>query len=231
MKQSLLGAFALLGICSLHEGLHAQTMEVSWASYSPAIRSLASAETRSAITSVTANFTGNRVNFNWQGEGNGGGFVMERSTDGIRFEPVGKTKAASEGLTAVQYSYSDKLHRQLVAKTDLYYRIGYPSSQGLVYTKPMLVSTQRKGVVDYAVVFPRPEDNDIQVALGLRENSFLSVRITDNQGNLVLDRKMKLMQGDQQLTLTGTHMMAPGAYWLEVIGNGQPALQMQLVKE
>lgn len=231
MKQLFPGAFVFINVLFLHQGLQAQTMDVSWASYAPAVSNIALPESRNTIHRISASFTGNRVTLNWQNDGPEASFVIERSTDGVHFEALGKTVATSADHPSAPFVYSDKLRRQLVAKTDLFYRLGYPSSAGMVYTRPILVSTQRKGAVDYAVVFPRPEDNDIQIIAGLRENSYVSVRITDNQGNLVLDRRMKFLQGDRQLSLAGTHMMAPGDYWLDISANGQPALRMQLVKE
>lgn len=231
MKQSFPGAFLLFSILFLHQGLQAQTMDVSWASYAPAPGTIDIPESRNIINNVSASFTGNRVTLNWQSEEAPASFVIERSTDGVHFETLGKAGARRSDLPATPFIFADKLRRQLVAKTDLFYRLGYPSEAGMVYTRPILVSTQRKGTVDYAVVFPRPEDNDIQIMLGLRESSFLAVRITDNQGGLVLDRKVKFQQGIQQLALAGTHMMAPGAYWLEITANSQPAVRLQLVKE
>lgn len=231
MKQSFPCTFVLFSVLFFHQGLQAQTMDVSWASYAPAATTRYLPESRNSINNVSASFTGNKVTLNWQSEGSAASFVIERSIDGVHFETLGKADASRTDLPATPFMYADKLRRRLVAKTDLFYRLGYSSETGMVYTRPILVSTQRKGAVDYAVVFPRPEDNDIQIMLGLRENSFLAVRITDNQGTLVLDRKVKFQQGNQQLALTGTHMMAPGAYWLEITTNSQPAVRLQLVKE
>ena len=79
-------------------------------------------------------------------------------------------------------------------------------------------------------VTPDPLANDILVNVQLNENSYVVMKVSDEQGNLLLKEGQKAANGANIYTLEGTHNLHPGLYTLEVTVNSKERMIMKLSK-
>jgi len=79
-------------------------------------------------------------------------------------------------------------------------------------------------------VTPDPLANDILVNVQLHENSYVLMKVSDEQGNMVLREGQKALNGANTYTLTGTHSLRPGLYTLEITVNSREKMTMRLAK-
>jgi len=115
---------------------------------------------------------------------------------------------------------------------DIFYRVGtLTDNNEYLYTKPLMVRMNPTGNVDFITVLPNPIDNNINMIVGVKENSYVVARITNEKGQEIMNRKGKIPAGRQEFDLAGTNRLAPGTYWLEVMVNRKSALTMKLLKD
>ncbi len=79
-------------------------------------------------------------------------------------------------------------------------------------------------------VTPDPLANDILVNVQLNEDSYVMMKVSDEQGNLILKEGQKAENGPNTFTLEGTHELHPGLYTLEVTVNSKERMIMKLLK-
>ncbi len=183
----------------------------------------------SGIKTISAVFVKNKVNIDWAASTETGrNYVVQRSMDGEHFESLNGSAASEAG----HFSYTDHLPAKAMKLRDVYYRIGWRSSEaGFSYTKPMLIRVARNGSVDCVSVFPDPEKNDIHFQLELAEESYMIAELTNDAGKQIMTKKGKLGAGKQVLGLTGTSLLEKGVYWLEIRVNSKEAMKVRLIKE
>jgi zinc metalloprotease ZmpB len=138
-------------------------------------------------------------------------FTLERSADGIRFEPIAQIKGAGESRIERQYSYTD---RQPINGIN-YYRLQQSDFDGRTsYSQVVSVRFDAKSPL---ALYPNPVSQDLTVAHSLEAGE---VSIFDANGLLV--RKVFF---DDNEAKSGTRInietLPTGTYWIQVIGDGQ----------
>ncbi|MBZ5858107.1 hypothetical protein [Flavihumibacter profundi] len=236
MKQLLMSASSMMLSFISAYSLHAQNMEVKWARYTEDIPVNTSSSTpafSTGIKSISASFTHNRVNLEWTTAGLPvTGYIVERSLDGEHFESIGSGSAAGYMPSSFKYSFTDKPGNKAIYQRDIFYRLGNRNEYNEIqYTKPILVRVNNRGNIDYITVMPNPQGNDISLVVALKEGGYLAAKISDDQGNEIMNKKGKVNSGQQQLTLTGTHKLEAGIYWLDLAVDSKPALKLRLIKD
>jgi hypothetical protein len=94
----------------------------------------------------------------------------------------------------------------------------------------LIVRTYETKSVAAVTVTPDPTVNDIQVNVQLKENSFVVMKVTDNNGSEVMKKTAHGALGANNYNLEGTSRLQPGMYLLEVIINSNERLTMKLAK-
>ena len=79
-------------------------------------------------------------------------------------------------------------------------------------------------------VTPDPQANDILVNVQLNESAYIVMKVTDENGNLILKEGKKADNGTNIYTLEGTHDLHRGMYTLEVTVNSRERMTMKLAK-
>lgn len=151
-------------------------------------------------------------------------YQVEKSRDGENFTPV--------QTSGIQLAAENEF-----AWTDLYpkmincYRLRMTDVDGTTtYSKTLIVTTFASGDAQMVGATPDMSRNDIQVSLHMRESALVSMNITDEQGNMVIDQKEKVGTGFSERAVKGTHDLAPGVYFLKVVVNGADRMLVRLVK-
>lgn len=159
-------------------------------------------------------------------------FIIERSMDGENFEVIGSDATAISDAAKKSFSFIDKPGMKAFKASNIFYRVGSLSENNeYLYTKPLMVSLNHTGNVDFITVLPNISDNNINLTVGVKENSYIVARIINVQGHEILNQKGKVHSGGQEFTLIGTNCLSPGTYWLEVMLNGKTALNLKLLKD
>ena len=230
MKRYVIVVLCLALLMSFASKSNAQQASVNMETFSfPEDAAFNYGPANSGIQRISAVFVKNKVNIDWAASTEANrSYVVQRSMDGEHFEDLDGSTASEAG----HFSYSDHLPAKAMRLRDVYYRIGWRSSEaGFSYTKPMLVRVTRNGSVNCVSVFPDPEKNDIHFQLELAEESYMVAALTNDAGKEVMTKKGKLGAGKQVLGLTGTSQLEKGIYWLEIRVNSKEAMKVRLIKE
>ncbi len=149
---------------------------------------------------------------------------VEKSRDGENFKPVGTPGMETD--IEHEYTWTDLSPRMVNC-----YRLKMTDGDGNTsYSKTLIVTTFPSGDAQMVGATPDVSRNDIQVSLHMRGSAFVSMNITDEQGNMVIDQKEKAGAGFSERTVKGSHDLKPGVYFLKVVVNGADRMLVRLVK-
>jgi hypothetical protein len=156
-------------------------------------------------------------------------FEIERSMDGFHYEKLAEIKGNESH--AENYSYRDRLHPYVARGADLYYRLKQVEENGHVsYSKVLIARIYHSRSIQALSVTPDPVVNDLLVNVQLKENSFIMMKVKDQDGNELLKEGVSADNGPHTYTLEGTSNLKPGTYMLEVIVNSRESMVMKLLK-
>ena len=151
-------------------------------------------------------------------------YQVEKSRDGENFTPVQTSGIQDEGQN--EFAWTD-----LYPKMINCYRLRMTDGQGTTsYSKTLIVTSFPSGDAQMVGATPDMSRNDIQVSLHMRESALVSMNVTDEQGNMVIDQKEKVGTGFSERAIKGTHDLQPGVYFLKVVVNGTDRMLVRLVK-
>jgi hypothetical protein len=97
-------------------------------------------------------------------------------------------------------------------------------------TKVLILRLFRTSSVKMISVTPNPVLNDINVQLQLKQNAYVVMKVTGNDGVEVTRRSTRGNEGINVFSLDGTSRLKPGVYMLEVIINSNERMAIKLVK-
>ncbi|MEM6725399.1 MAG: T9SS type A sorting domain-containing protein [Bacteroidota bacterium] len=152
------------------------------------------------------------------------GFDIQRSTNGIDFEPIGWMYALG-GLSGSNYEFidTDVRYNQIY-----YYRLKMvDEDESFEYSK-IETAQISKEVLNGLSVFPNPTFGESTIELSTSEASNASLFIYDLQGKLVYNDNLQLDNGINQLRLNVNHL-PPGNYEV-IVQTQQEVLQQKLIK-
>ena len=174
------------------------------------------------------------VNLNWStsSETNSDRFVIERSTDGQSWIEAGTVLAAGNSTIQHHYQFNDHVGKNTALKQDLYYRLRQYDKDGKsAVSRIMIVRVYNTRSVKTVSVTPNPARSDIQVMLQLSDASMTSLKIMNPAGQIVLNKTVKLQEGNHKVIMERSSSLQPGMYILEVVINGRERMIVKLVKE
>lgn len=158
-------------------------------------------------------------------------FEIERSLDGQKYEIIGTVNnspvVSADGL----FSFRDHFRVSAALNNDFYYRLKQVEANGnIIYSKVLIARMFNTRSLASLSVTPDPLANDILVNVQLREDSYVVMKVTDEQGNLLIKEGQKATNGANTYTLEGTHNLHKGLYTLEVTVNSKERMVMKLSK-
>jgi len=152
-------------------------------------------------------------------------FGVERSTDGQRFEPIGRVSAVNTS-GAHDYQFRDVAVEGLAGT--LYYRLKQVDIDGKFrYTQVLPLSFIRNS--DPLLFYPNPASGQATLYVTLLRPEQIQVHFMDNTGRVIKQSGYKLPAGASLLpfNLGG---LSPGLYYVEVKGPGIEK-QIKLIKQ
>jgi hypothetical protein len=187
---------------------------------------------RGNLSAFNAAYGKNYFELNWNTvAGNFDRFEIERSLDGQKFETIGTVESKTAAASETRFSFRDHFRTTIAMNNDFYYRLKQIDANGnSVYSKVLIARMFNTRTLASLSVTPDPLANDILVNVQLNENSYVMMKVTDANGNLVLKEGQKAENGANTYTLEGTHNLHPGLYTLEVTVNSKERMTMKLAK-
>ncbi|MEP6749229.1 MAG: T9SS type A sorting domain-containing protein [Bacteroidota bacterium] len=165
----------------------------------------------------------NTVHLNWQtaSETNTAYFVVEKSTDGINFQPIGKVLASGKSELN-NYTFTDNNMTAVMS----YYRLRITDKYKPVSLSPVRVVTQlRKGSSDI-LVYPNPARSQVQIILPGVAGEQSEVLLYNQGGQLV----KTIAAGNQQAISLNTEAFAKGVYYIKLAKGNQVLFTTKMVK-
>lgn len=151
-------------------------------------------------------------------------FIVERSTDGVTFLPLGKVAAATAGATRNNYQYSDAQPQ----KGTNYYRIKQVDQDGAAsYSKT--VQVEFDGTTVSWTIYPNPVVNEMH--LRIKETmSNVTIRITDINGRTVFTQSLALLTAGQDQVIPA-NTFAKGIYMVSLQSSAGTQTQQIVVNK
>ena len=139
-------------------------------------------------------------------------FEVERSTDGIHFDPIHRNSEDINGAGERAFTITD--YNLPSASSIFYYRIKQCDKDGRCrYTEVRTVKTSRDSRI--MRVFPQPVSDKINIVYNSLNAGEANLSITDINGQLVYKETRNLIKGVQTLELN-TNKFSNGIYMLTV---------------
>jgi hypothetical protein len=163
----------------------------------------------------------NLLSWNTASEKDNGYFEVERSADQKQYRAVGRVKGAGNSSYARSYSFNDKLEQP--ASADMYYRIRQIDVNGKSsYSK--VVTIRPAFSADKDVIIPNPFENSAVAYVSNTSNaSVLHITVTDITGKVVIQRSVRLSEGNNEIGIDEFSALKGGLYFTQVqIDDQQP---------
>ena len=184
-----------------------------------------------SLSAFHANYGRNYFELNWNTvAGSFDHFEIERSFDGIKYETIGSVKQ-SDGRESGLFSFRDHFRTMTGLDNDFFYRLKEVELNGnIIYSKVLIARMFNTRSLASLSVTPDPLANDILVNVQLNQESYVVMKVSDEQGNLLIKEGQKAVNGAHTYTLEGTRNLHPGLYTLEVTVNSKERMVMKLAK-
>jgi hypothetical protein len=148
-------------------------------------------------------------------ENNNDYFTLERSTDGVTFDEVGRVDGAGNSTQLIRYSFNDMNPAEGVN----YYRLKQTDFNGLYTYSSIIELSFHRGNMSVNNVRPNPTSGEVNFDFASPEETEIHFIITDVTGRVVADEYRKVKAG---ITSIDTLIADEGAgvYSLKVIETG-----------
>jgi Secretion system C-terminal sorting domain len=153
-----------------------------------------------------------KVNLNWETESEISThfFNVEKSTNGVDFETIGKVNAAGNSSSTKQYSFVDEKPNYLN-----HYRLKQVDVSGKIsYSKILFVRVQQANPIS---IVENPVKNKLQLQLALETATIKSVVLYD-----IMGRQIKSFKGNKGAQTIDLSSIARGKYLIQlIVSDGQ----------
>ncbi|MEP6616288.1 MAG: T9SS type A sorting domain-containing protein [Ginsengibacter sp.] len=156
----------------------------------------------------------NNLTWNTTQEFNSSHFIIERSTDGRNFAPIGKVNAAGNSSLNKHYTFTD----QSPVKGINYYRLQLVDFDNTSKYTPVR-RVRNIAVLDLSI-YPNPVSSLSKLAINSEMAGIGILTIMDASGQQVLNRHISLITGDNIIPLN-FNQLSHGIYILKVMINDE----------
>jgi hypothetical protein len=145
-------------------------------------------------------------------EVNGIYFVVERSSNGTDFEPIGRIDGASNGSSANR-SYTDT---HPVPDGPGYYRLQISDASGAVSYSNIVMIAVVPGR-SFVEVAPNPFRDAISVKVDLAEGGKISLRLLDSKGMVLKQLQVEGGKGSNTIQVQGLGSLPVSVYFVQIV--------------
>ncbi|MFM7187783.1 MAG: T9SS type A sorting domain-containing protein [Armatimonadota bacterium] len=170
----------------------------------------------------TATLEGDHGALSWStaSEINNDYFTLERSWNGIQFEPIHFEPGAGNSTNVISYRHLDR-DVVLSGRKVVYYRLKQTDFDGsFTYTEPIALELYYKGKDDF-IVYPNPFNGSFSIAIGSIANGPLTIELTDMAGKTVSKQEISRTSSHEIVSIGGLEQLAAGVYTLSIRSDGR----------
>lgn len=154
-------------------------------------------------------------------------FAIQRSTDGISFDSIGRVTAAGNSSTMRSYKYTDIGVTKLGAGK-VYYRLQQVDKDGRQTVSNTLMLNIYTDV--NVVMSPNPVTNSFAIKLSSLHAQVLGIQVTDVRGAVMLQDKKSISPGENTISYNAS-AWANGVYMVNIFSGGSKVKSIQIVKQ
>jgi len=168
------------------------------------------------LTSFSATSSNNVVTIDWttRQELNSAMFIIEKSTDGQRWNTLTTVAAAQNSSIALNYTITDA---QPAAVT--YYRLKQVDLDGrFVYSSVVKITIAEKNSLGIKL-YPNPVTSTATISTNSSSNKTVSIKIYSNNGMLVKEMSKQLTAGINNIDIPGVNVLPNGVYTIVMNNN------------
>ncbi|MFM7823389.1 MAG: T9SS type A sorting domain-containing protein, partial [Bacteroidota bacterium] len=154
-------------------------------------------------------------------------FIAERSTDGIRFEPVLEKTASTDTSAATRYTGID----QTPLPGTTYYRIREVGKDGTPkFTQKVTISRgNMAGSIQISSSTPTTFNNSLEIAFDSEGNEEITISVISRDGKTAIQKKAPTTPGHNKFNIENTEGLAAGIYFIR-ISNGKSSDTKKAIK-
>lgn len=163
------------------------------------------------------------VQLNWATatETNSSHFILERSKDGINFDPIAKIKASGSSNKLITYNYMDKEALSL-GSHKLFYRLNQVDLDGVNELSPMIsILFDEENEIVLQTIQPNPFNDQLSLVFNVNKDINLSIELINMEGKTVLTRQLNSEAGQQRINLDEAGSLPHGIYFMRLAYNGK----------
>jgi len=152
-------------------------------------------------------------------------FEVQRSSDGINFESIGKVNAAGNSNDILSYTFVD--YEQPNGTS--YYRLKQFDYDGQNETFNIIaIDNNSSSEFKMNALFPNPANASITVNFQSKESGSHFIFINDAQGNEIFTATIATLQGENKFQLP-TQNYASGTYFVRIVSPKKESISSQIV--
>lgn len=154
-------------------------------------------------------------------------FVAERSTDGIRFEPVFEKTGSNDTTAISRYTGFD----QSPLPGTTYYRIREVGKDGTPkFTQKVTINRGNlAGSIQISSITPTTFNNGLEIAFDSEGNEEITISVISREGKTAIQKKTPAIPGHNRFNIENTEGLAAGIYFIR-ISNGKSSDTKKAIK-
>ena len=179
-----------------------------------------------SLDSFRANKNENSVKLNWKtaNENDITEYIIERSTDGTNFSPIGNIMAANKDSSLYEYTDAD-IPNSFV----FYYRLIVVDSSGSKVSSRVVAITMN-AAIQSAAIHPNPFDDKLFIRLHSPVEKTVSLTMIDVMGRIVFIQQKPLYKGNNVIEVDRLDRLMKGLYIIKM-GDGSHVTTFKVVKK
>jgi Bacterial Ig domain/Secretion system C-terminal sorting domain len=172
------------------------------------------------ILSGTANGNHNLLYWTVQQNNLTANYVIEKSTDNIRFAPIGSLQHDNNADSTYAYQFADQQLHSAIA----YYRIRrIRSGQPDILSNTILIKNKSNGIA--LKVFPVPFSSAFNVSFFATEEKNMSVALYNSNGSIISQKNIVPKKGMNQVSFENLQHLPDAVYFISLTQNNQTISQ------
>jgi hypothetical protein len=158
--------------------------------------------------------TKTQINWSTASEENNDYFTIERSTDGLEFETVGKVEGAENSTTRINYQFTDD---NAPADKTVYYRLRQTDKDGMTrtFTVDAVQCMGVKEELEIKIAQNPIANNELVYDMNLPMDATMNVQIIDNFGNVASNQNYYYSRGSNRYSIDAAELKS-GVYILNI---------------
>lgn len=170
----------------------------------------------------------NQLKWSTSSEINTSVFIVERSTDMLRFLPVNQIKAAGQSNSVKQYEAIDIL--PIASTQRLYYRIKQVDQDGKYSYSKVIQIAGSTTPLEWRIQNPFTNYPEIHLSNGASADNEFTIEIASTSGNKLKSTTYSISPGTTQIPVTDFGALPSGMYFVTLWQNGHQLGVQKVVK-